>query len=275
MNYMPDTFYRDIYRRPWGRMSYLHYGGGSPVIFLHSTGRNALDFPELFPWLTGARRCFAPDLCGHGQSDLPTKTITVSDLAHDVLELIAELYLGRCSLVGHGTGGVIALEMLRLQPEIVDRVVLLDTFLPEGRRLELFDEDLVPEFNRQKLLQFRQALARWPVSIWEDFLITARAHSERDLLYSTMRELLFVYATRRRTLLPTRLQLDLPERENVTLHWMEAATHFFPLEEPDDVGRVLRRFLIEESTDFTFSLPENNNLDESLPPASLDELLFQ
>lgn len=269
---MQDSFFRHASSRPWGQMSFIHTGGGKPVVFLHSAGRNGLDFTGLFPWLSDARRCLAPDFCGHGQSTLPRQTVTLHTFARDLEDWISEQYLGKCDLVGHGTGGMIALELLKRKPEVVGKVVLLDTFLPESRRLDLFGEDLVPEFNRTRLLQFRQTLARWTMAYWEDFLITARAFTGRNFLAATMRELLFLNADRHRADLPGIPGLGLPQRPNILLHWFPAAGHFFPLDEPDEAGRLLRRYLVEDSTDFDAPPPDDE--PEDRPPPTLSELMM-
>ncbi len=268
--------HRDTSHRPWGRMSFLHCGGGPAVVFLHSAGRSAADFAGLFPWLSDVRRCLAPDLCGHGESDLPRHTVNVNTLARDIYDWIIEQYLGRCALVGHGIGGVIALELLRRYPESVGKIVLLDTFLPDGRRNELFDEDLVPEYNRARLLQFRQTLSRWPVAYWEDFLRTARAYSGRDFLRETTREILFVNADRRRTGLPDGPAIGLPRRPNIHLHWLAAPGHYFPVDAPDEAGHILRRYLVDETTDFSPEPPGNAlGPDDNTPPPTLSELMMR
>lgn len=268
--------FRYEYARPWGRMSFLQCGGGEPIVFLHSAGRSALDFSALLPTLSNSRRCLAPDLCGHGESDLPHREVTVYSLAEDVRDWLGGQYLGRCALVGHGIGGVIALELLRQFPEVVGKIVLLDTFLPDGRRQELFDEDLVPEYNRARLLQFRQTLARWPVAYWEAFLLSARGYSGRDFLRQTMREILFVNAARRRPNPPTAAGLGLPRRDNLLLHWLDAAGHYFPQDEPAATGHILHRYLIEDSTDFSPAPPGSaRGPDDDATPPTLSELMLR
>jgi len=74
----------------------------------------------LLPWLDGARSWVTAD---HGDAD------SLTTMARQVLDRTP----GRLALAGHSMGGRVALEVVRLAPERVSRVVLLDTgFLPRA-----------------------------------------------------------------------------------------------------------------------------------------------
>jgi haloalkane dehalogenase len=49
-------------------MSYVDVGQGDPVVFLHGNPTSSYLWRNIIPWLSGYRRCLAPDLVGMGQS---------------------------------------------------------------------------------------------------------------------------------------------------------------------------------------------------------------
>lgn len=257
--------------RPWGQLAYHSDGGGKTILLLHTIGRNSGDFREIVQLLRNAARCIRVDLCGHGQSDVPRKTVTLRTLARDIIALLEENYLGRCALAGHGTGGMVALEVLRQRPDLAGRVILLDTFLPVTLRHFLYGEEIIPLYDFQRLQEFRRTLARWAVAIREDLLIVANAYEATEIKRDSLRDILFAYGDRGRER-PTREALQLPERHNFTLHWLRDASHFFPLERPRETAQIIRRFLLDESDDL--SAPPQEPEDDDLPPPSLGELML-
>ena len=80
-------------------------GTGKPLVLLHGL----LDDSE--GWMQVAndthRPCLAIDLPGFGASSLPTRP-RISAYAEAVLEGMAQLELGGCTLVGHSLGGAVA-----------------------------------------------------------------------------------------------------------------------------------------------------------------------
>lgn len=260
-------------RRPWGEFAYLCTGGGPAVVFLHDVGLDSSTLRSLFDSLYPDRRCYAPDFCGHGLSVRPDRAQTVGTLARDVIELIRGQYVGKAALVGHGTGGLVALEVLRRAPDVAGRLVLLDTFLPASRREMLFGEDMIPGIYSREWQRFRATLAPWVAALREDFLITLQMYNGAEVLRESLREILFVYGGRGRSALPYDSEsMGIPRRGNFFLHWLPEAGHDFPQRDPAQTGEILRRYLIDESTDF--SPPPPPEPDDDLPPPSLGELMF-
>ena len=76
--------------------------------------------------------------CGHNEPAPTTADaqFSISDLAQDFIELLADKNLAQVSVVGHSLGGLIALEMLILQPSLVGKVVLLDSVGATGVKFE-------------------------------------------------------------------------------------------------------------------------------------------
>jgi pimeloyl-ACP methyl ester carboxylesterase len=114
----------------------LHYrdtGGSGPVaVLVHDdTVAGGLTVWDVATELaeTG-RRVVVPDLFGFGFSARPSEPgsrLAVSGQADTLASALEELELGPVHLVGFGWGGEVAAEVAESRPDVVDRLVLVDT----------------------------------------------------------------------------------------------------------------------------------------------------
>ncbi len=111
---------------PFGQIHYAAAGIGPPVVLLHQTPRSQDEYRELMPLLAGQHRVIAMDTPGYGGSD-PPPTHSIEAYAEAVLALVDHLELKRTAVMGHHTGGVIAVEVAARAQERVDRLVLSST----------------------------------------------------------------------------------------------------------------------------------------------------
>ena len=111
---------------PYGQIHYVSAGTGTPVVLLHQTPRSWDEYRELVPLLAAEHRVIAMDTPGYGASD-PPPAHSIEAYADGVLALIEHLQLDRTALLGHHTGGVVAIEVAARAPERVDRLVLSST----------------------------------------------------------------------------------------------------------------------------------------------------
>ena len=82
-----------------------------PLVLLHQTPRSIDEFAEVAPLLAADRTVVAVDLPGMGASDPPAGAVSIEAMAAGVIGAIEGLGIERCDLVGHHTGGVVALEV--------------------------------------------------------------------------------------------------------------------------------------------------------------------
>lgn len=105
----------------------LEGGDGPPLVLLHGQGEFAATWDRVIPALVTTHRVIAPDLPGHGASELPDGTLD----GDRVLGWLGELIERTCDqppvLVGHLLGGSIAARFAAAQPDRVSRLVLVDT----------------------------------------------------------------------------------------------------------------------------------------------------
>lgn len=115
------------------RLYYRDYGaaqpGRAPVLCLAGLTRNAKDFHDLARRLSPQRRVIAVDLRGRGRSDRDPRGaagyIPPVEL-DDVLRLIEQAELGPAVVIGTSRGGILAMLMATVRPDLLRGVVLND-----------------------------------------------------------------------------------------------------------------------------------------------------
>lgn len=112
------------------RLHYLTAGKGEPVILLHGYAQNSRMWQPLIVELAKSRLVIAPDLRGFGQSSKPDSGYDKKTMAQDVHNLAMSLGFKRASIVGHDIGLMVAYAYAAQYPTEVDRIVLMDAFLP-------------------------------------------------------------------------------------------------------------------------------------------------
>jgi pimeloyl-ACP methyl ester carboxylesterase len=112
------------------RLHYLTAGKGEPVILLHGYAQNSHMWRPLIVELAKSRLVIAPDLRGFGQSSKPDSGYDKKTMAQDVHDLAMSFGLKRASIVGHDIGLMVAYAYAAQYPTEVDRIVLMDAFLP-------------------------------------------------------------------------------------------------------------------------------------------------
>lgn len=119
-----------------GQIHYVVAGFGPPVLLLHQTPRSWDEYRDVIPVLATRFRTYAMDTIGFGESDRPSGPSTVESFGDGVLAFMAAIGLERASIVGHHTGGVIAVQIAANHPGRVDKLVLSGTTCvdEEGRR---------------------------------------------------------------------------------------------------------------------------------------------
>ena len=113
------------------RMHYLVAGdGGSPVILLHGYAQNSHMWRPLMKELGKTHLVIAPDLRGFGDTTKAETGYDKKTMAQDVRALARSLSIGKTGIVGHDIGLMVAYAYAAQYPEDVERVALLDAFIP-------------------------------------------------------------------------------------------------------------------------------------------------
>jgi len=112
------------------RLHFLFAGKGEPVILLHGYAQNSHMWRPLMVELAKSHTVIAPDLRGFGQSSKPASGYDKKTMAQDVHALAKSLGYQRTIIVGHDIGLMVAYAYAAQYPTEVDRIVLMDAFLP-------------------------------------------------------------------------------------------------------------------------------------------------
>ncbi|MBB5052413.1 pimeloyl-ACP methyl ester carboxylesterase [Afipia massiliensis] len=112
------------------KLNYLIAGEGDPVVLLHGYAETSHMWRPLFPGLANNHTVIAPDLRGFGKSDAPEGGYTKKEMAQDIHALVKSLGYTKVKIVGHDIGLMVAYAYAAQYPAEVDRIVLMDAFLP-------------------------------------------------------------------------------------------------------------------------------------------------
>lgn len=110
-----------------GRIHYAQAGTGEPLLLLHQTPRSWDEYRDVLPLVGRAYRAVAMDTIGFGNSYKPPDVGSVEMYASGVVALLDALGIDRTAIVGHHTGGVVAVEVAAAYPERVKALVLSGT----------------------------------------------------------------------------------------------------------------------------------------------------
>jgi pimeloyl-ACP methyl ester carboxylesterase len=112
------------------RLHYLIAGKGDPVVLLHGYAETGHMWRPLMTELASTHTVIAPDLRGAGQSSTPADGYTKAAMAQDIHALVRKLGYERIRIVGHDIGLMVAYAYAAQYPSEVDRIALMDAFLP-------------------------------------------------------------------------------------------------------------------------------------------------
>jgi pimeloyl-ACP methyl ester carboxylesterase len=112
------------------RLHYLVAGKGDPVVLLHGYAETSHMWLPLIAELADKHTVIAPDLRGFGESAAPADGYAKATMAQDIHALVKHLKYDRIQLVGHDIGLMVAYAYAAQFPGEVDRLVLMEAFLP-------------------------------------------------------------------------------------------------------------------------------------------------
>lgn len=110
-----------------GRVAYTQRGQGTPVLLVHGLGSSSRDWEPQMNDLSRVASVWALDLRGHGESDLLNRPLLLGELADDVAEFIRAMGIQGCMLVGISMGGMISFDLMARYPQLVSGMVAINS----------------------------------------------------------------------------------------------------------------------------------------------------
>jgi pimeloyl-ACP methyl ester carboxylesterase len=111
-------------------LHYLKAGHGAPLILLHGYAETSLMWKPIMPALAERFSVIAPDLPGIGDSAIPDSGLDMKSAAMLIHELARSLGIQKAEVVGHDIGLMVAYAYAAQFPTEVQKLVLMDAFLP-------------------------------------------------------------------------------------------------------------------------------------------------
>jgi pimeloyl-ACP methyl ester carboxylesterase len=112
------------------KLHYLTAGHGPAVILLHGYTQTSRMWKPIIPLLAEKFMVIAPDLPGIGDSSIPTDGLDMKTAAIRIHALAKSLGVQKARVVGHDIGLMVAYAYAAQFPSEVEKLVLMDAFLP-------------------------------------------------------------------------------------------------------------------------------------------------
>jgi pimeloyl-ACP methyl ester carboxylesterase len=109
------------------RIRYYEAGHGPAVIFLHGLGGQSMNFTTNIGPVSRKFHAIAFDEIGFGDSDKPLVDYDIMTLVDFLYGFMKALHIQKATLVGVSMGGHLALQFAVSHPDMVDRLVLVDS----------------------------------------------------------------------------------------------------------------------------------------------------
>jgi pimeloyl-ACP methyl ester carboxylesterase len=114
---------------PGGDLELMERGprDGSPIVLIHCF-TCAIDWWDgMIPILARDHRVIAVDLLGHGGSEKPSSGYAIENQADLIAQALGRLGVGDAEVVGHSLGGPVSIALAERSPQLVDRIVAIDS----------------------------------------------------------------------------------------------------------------------------------------------------
>lgn len=112
------------------KLHYLTAGNGPTVILLHGYTQTSRMWRSMIPKLAEKFTVIAPDLPGIGDSDIPKDGFDMKTAASRIHALANSLGVTKARVVGHDIGLMVAYAYAAQFPTEVEKLVVMDAFLP-------------------------------------------------------------------------------------------------------------------------------------------------
>ncbi len=169
---------------------YLDCGDGlRPILLLHGMPCSSSLWCNILPELSKVRRCIAPDLMGMGKSGAAGIPYSIIDHIRYIEAFINKLKLQNITLVVHGWGSVIGLDMAARMPERFSGLIMCESHLrpiTQWSDLALPVQELLSQLGdedqmRERILEDNFLIEEWlPSYKMEKLTLTEiRAYREK------------------------------------------------------------------------------------------------
>ncbi len=108
-------------------INYIIEGEGEPIIVLHGWGANINTVLSIVNALKDRYKVYAIDLPGFGKSQEPQEVIGSFEYAEIISKFMEKEKIEKASFIGHSFGGKLSIILGSKYPELVNKIVLIDS----------------------------------------------------------------------------------------------------------------------------------------------------
>ena len=137
---------------------------GVPLLLLHGSHATSRWWVPFFDILPDSILAIAPDLRGCGQSTHSADGFGIEDQAEDIGGLVQALALSDFDLVGHGSGGAIAIEYALRYSQRLHSLILVDSVPIEGAFTPLQGLQILSQMREDRTLLRKALSALFPTA---------------------------------------------------------------------------------------------------------------
>lgn len=256
---------------------YEEQGSGSPLVLIAGLGYTLWEWHQMVPYLADHFRVISFDNRGVGQTDKPAGPYSASLLAADLAGLLKALGIPKATIMGHSMGGFIAQAFALEHASLLDKLILASTnfggphhapITPEAMKvltdvssdpLTRFKNGLLvstaPGFaeNQPEMLQawldWRLAnplhLAGYQAQMAIGMGLLAEAACFEHKLTQVTAPSLVLFGAHDKVVPPANASLLANQLPNSTIHILENAGHFFPIETPRQAAQAVQQFVLK------------------------------
>lgn len=136
---------------------YIEAGSGFPVICLHGAAGGGVSWYPVMDRISSSYRVIAPDLVGYGETDKPDGEYDRPFFAGWLKAFMDSLKISQAHIIGLSQGGAVALQLVLDHPDLVNKLVLIDSAALGGRPaaaalLGMFWLNLFPSITANRFL---------------------------------------------------------------------------------------------------------------------------
>lgn len=242
-------------------ISYELYSGKEPaLIFIHGWSCDGSYWREQIPYFSKKYQVVTVDLAGHGRSGLERKKYSIDSFAEDVKAVVDSIGSKQVVLIGHSSGGSVAVKAASLLPKKVIGVVAVDSLTDVAYPLTSEEfSGMIEPFRKDFKVATKAFLKGMFVKSTSpkliDWIRVDMSSAPPHVAISAMEEYLGEFLDKRvtghfaglnvpvysidSTLFPTNVKSNKKHIKNYNVTFIEDAGHFLMLEKPAAFNEAL------------------------------------
>ncbi len=159
-------------------LNYNVVGSGKPFIMLHGNMSSSVHLNVLAEHICEGVQLILPDMRGFGDSTYNNRFDSLDELAEDIIQFIDALEIKSCVIGGWSTGGGVALVVAAKRPDLIEKVVLVESVGAKGYPIFKKDEQGNPILT--ELIATKEEIANDPIQVLP--ILNAYEQGHREVL---------------------------------------------------------------------------------------------